>query len=106
MELKHSINGAGGAEISKIRNLRPKQRRFGLSKKKIYIAFWSLLQKKKKNLRASLHSPTTEKMEKKKKKKKENKKKGKKKPRKCLRRGATAGSGRASSLRRTFDNYD
>ena len=46
MELKHSINGAGGAEISKIRHLRPKQRRFGLSKKK--IAFWSLLQKKKK----------------------------------------------------------
>ena len=81
MELKHSINGAGGADISKIRHLRPKQRHFGLSKKK--IAFWSLLQKKK-SPRASLHSPTTEKMEKKKKKKKEKKKKGKKKPPKML----------------------
>ena len=30
MELKHCINGARGAEISKIRPLRPKQRRFGL----------------------------------------------------------------------------
>ena len=79
LELKHSINGVGGAEISKIRHLRPKQRRFGLSKKKIYIAFWSLLQKKK-SPRASLHSPTMKKMEKKKKKKKEKKKKGKKKP--------------------------
>ena len=82
MELKHSINGVGGAEISKIRHLMPKQRRFGLSKKKIYIAFWSLLQKKK-SPRASLHSLTTEKMEKKK-KKKEKKKKGKKKTPKML----------------------
>ena len=83
MELKHSINGAGGVEISKIRHLRPKQRRFDLSKKKIYIAFWFYYRKK--TPRASLHSPTTEKMEKKKKKKKEKKKKGKKNPQKCLR---------------------
>ena len=74
-------NGAGGAEISKIRHLGPKQRHFGLSKKKIYISvFVSITERKKKSPRASLRSSTMEKMEKKKKKKKEKKKK----PRKCM----------------------
>ena len=42
-------NGAGGAEISKIRHLGPKQRHFGLSKKKIYISvFVSITERKKK----------------------------------------------------------
>ena len=42
-------NGAGVEEISKIRHLGPKQRHFGLSKKKIYISvFVSITEKKKK----------------------------------------------------------
>ena len=46
-------NGAGGAEISKIRHLGPKQHHFGLSKKKIYISvFVSITEKKKKKKKA------------------------------------------------------
>ena len=95
MELKHGKNGAGGAEISKIRHLRPKQRYFGMSKKKIYISVLVSIteKKKKKSQRASLCSPTTEKMEKKKKKKKKEKKTPKM-------------HGGASRLRHAFDNYD
>ena len=87
-------NGAGGEEISKIRHLGPKQRHFGLSKKKIYISvFVSITEKKKKKKspRASLRSSTMEKMEKKKKKKE------KKNPKM---------HGGASRLRHAFDNYD
>ena len=47
LELKHSRNGAGGAEISKIRHVRPKQCRFGLSKKKIYISILVSITEKK-----------------------------------------------------------